>query len=120
MLNEVIPLVQGGTTGMDLGMPDMGYLQQLLYLKGYAYEAIVTQEMKTTDYPPEKAVDEALALLRHSLLPSDHPTRKLVTDYIKATYGDGPVPVSQGGRYGKVLVRLQQQSMYSRGEKGMN
>lgn len=115
LLNEVMPLVEGRETGMDLGMPDMGYLQQLLYLKGYAYEAIVTQEMKTTDYTPDKAVDEALALLRHSLLPSDHPTRSLVADYIKATYGDGPVPVSQGGRYGKVLVRLQEQSMYSRG-----
>jgi len=118
LLNEVTPLVSSGEAKMDLGAPDMGYLQQLLYLKGFAYEAIVTQELKTTDYSPEKAVDEAMALLKHAEAPADHPTRRLVADYIAATYGDGPVPVSQGGRYGKVLIRLQQQSMYSRGEKG--
>ncbi|MNW21302.1 hypothetical protein D3C71_2221360 [compost metagenome] len=45
---------------------------------------------------------------------ADSAARKVVTDYVRSTYGDGPVTVSQGGRFGKVLIRLQDQNMYSR------
>lgn len=117
LLHEVTPLIPGVEGKKHLGAPDMGYLLHLLYLKGFAYESIVTWEMKTADYSPETAVDEAMALLKHSHMPDDHPTRRIVADYVAEAYGDGPVPISQGGRFGKVLIRLQQQSMYSRSNK---
>lgn len=117
LLNEVLPLVGGGGKREGAGAPDMGYLLHLLYLKGFAYESIVTWEMKSADYSPEQAVDEVMSLLKHSRIRDDHPTRRIVSDYVAVTYGEGPVPVSQGGRFGKVLIRVQKESMYSRNEK---
>jgi SAM-dependent methyltransferase len=112
LMNEVLPLLSGRKSGAETS--DMAYLLHLLYLKGYAYESIVTREMKTTELSPEAAIEEVMAMLAHHHEVRDESSRKIITDYVRRTYGDGPVPVSQGGRFGKVLIRLKEQNMYSR------
>lgn len=92
----------------------MAYLNQLLYLKGYAYESIVTREMKSTEISVEAAIEEVLQLLKMHHLPAHEVSRNIVTDYIRSTYQEKKVTVQQGGRFGKVLIRLQDQNMYSK------
>lgn len=112
LINEVRHLLTGKESHPDAS--DMAYLNHLLYLKGYSYQSIITREMKTTVLSAEEAVDELMAQLKFQNLPEDHSSRKLVHDYIRSTYPDGQVSVSQGGRFGKVLIRLQDQNMHSR------
>ncbi|WP_379131719.1 class I SAM-dependent methyltransferase [Paenibacillus sp. sgz500958] len=112
LLNEVMPLLSEQRS--SAGVSDMAYLLHLLYLKGYAYESIVTLETKTTELSPEAAIEEVMGQLKHHHTVADESARKIVTEYVQRTYGDGPVTVSQGGRFGKVLIRLKEQNMYSR------
>lgn len=113
LMNEVLPLLTKRKN--TAGASDMAYLLHLLYLKGYAYESIITREMKQTELTPEAAVEEVMEMLKHHHpLSTDGAARKIVTDYVHSTYGNGPVTVSQGGRFGKVLIRLKDQNMYSR------
>lgn len=113
LVDEVLPLL--GNRNAAEASPDMGYLLQLLYLKGFAYESIVTREMKTVMHDSaEAAVSGVMALLPHYGVAADEAAREKVTDYVRRTYGGGPVQTSQGGRFGKVLIRLQDQKMYTR------
>ncbi|WP_151736973.1 class I SAM-dependent methyltransferase ['Paenibacillus yunnanensis' Narsing Rao et al. 2020] len=111
LVNELWPLVSG--RAMDSGHMEFAYLQQLLLLKGYAYESIVTREMKTATVSREAALEEAMHLLPIYGLPADEQTRQIAADYLERTYAAGPVEISQGGRFGKVLIRLQDQNMYA-------
>ncbi len=52
--------------------------------------------------------------LRRHDLPADDRNRKIVADYLDQAYPSGKVTVQQSGRYGKVLIRLQDQNMYTR------
>lgn len=114
LLKGMMPQLGRSQEDNGIDSPDMGYLLHLLYLKGYAYESIVTREMKTKELTPAAAVNEAMALLRHGRGGADGNERRIIEDYVAEHFGEGPVPVSQGGRFGKVLIRLQNQSMYSR------
>ncbi|KGE18882.1 class I SAM-dependent methyltransferase [Paenibacillus wynnii] len=111
LMNEVLPLLPVRKSGAEAS--DMAYLLHLLYLKGYSYESIVTREMKTTELSPEAAIEEVMAVLQNHHAVPNEASRKIVTDYVRRTYGDGPVTISQGGRFGKVLIRLKEQNMYS-------
>ncbi|MEK5026975.1 methyltransferase domain-containing protein [Paenibacillus sp. FSL M7-1046] len=112
LINEVMPLLTGREMHPDSS--DMAYLNHLLYLKGYAYESIVTREMKSTELSVEAAIEEVLQLLKTHHLPAHEVSRNIVTDYIRSTYQEKKVTVQQGGRFGKVLIRLQDQNMYSK------
>ncbi|WP_433940130.1 class I SAM-dependent methyltransferase [Paenibacillus lautus] len=92
---------------------EFGYLLHLLYLKGYSYESLVTRETKTTEVPSETALQEIMNWLRGHGEALDDQKRKLITDYLEQAYPSGKVTIRQSGRYGKVLVRLQDESMYS-------
>ncbi|QQZ60957.1 class I SAM-dependent methyltransferase [Paenibacillus sonchi] len=116
LLNEVLPLLNG--QALPAKSSDMAYLTHLLYLKGYSFESLITREMKTTELSSEEAVEETLMLLKHHKLPADEAARRTVTEYVHRTYPDGKVQVQQGGRFGKVLIRLQELNMYSRAEAG--
>lgn len=113
LLNEVLPLITGETVPLAEAS-EMAYLLNLLYLKDYAYESIVTKEMKSTEHTVEEAIDEVLQLLKHHRLTDSDDTRKAVSDCMHATYPEGTVTVQQGGRFGKVLIRLRDENMYSR------
>lgn len=112
LMNEVRPLL----TDKPLQEKhwEMNYLLQLLYLKGYAYETVVSKELKTAEISREAASQEVMQWLKMHGLPADDRNRSIVSGYLERTYPAGNVTVSQGGRFGKVLIRLQDQSMYTR------
>ncbi|GLI04480.1 hypothetical protein YDYSG_05100 [Paenibacillus tyrfis] len=93
---------------------EMAYLQHLLYLKGYSYESLITREMKTREVSRETALMEAMDWLKILGLPADDRNRQIVTEYLARTYPSDKVGIRQGGRFGKVLIRLQDQNMYTR------
>jgi len=111
LMNEIWPLI----TDQPYRSKHMefGYLLHLLYLKGYSYESLVTRETKTTEVSSEAALQDIMNWLRgHGQVPDDQ-KRKLITDYLEKAYPSGKVAIRQSGRYGKVLVRLHDESMYS-------
>jgi SAM-dependent methyltransferase len=110
LASEIWPLIVGQP--FKPAPTAMGYLLHLLYLKGYSYQSIVTQETKTAELSTEAALQEAMNLLRGRGLPSDEQTRRTIQDYLERTCPSGTVSVRQGGRFGKVLIRLQDLSMY--------
>lgn len=95
---------------------EMGYLLHLLYLKGYSYESLMTREEKVSEMTHEAALQEMLKRLSKLGLPGDERNQGLIADYLKKAYPAGKVTVKQGGRFGKVLIRLEDESMYDRGE----
>ncbi|MFC4306351.1 methyltransferase domain-containing protein [Cohnella boryungensis] len=110
LVNEVWPLI----TGQPFHPKHMewGYLQHLLYLKGYAYESLISREMKTTEVSTAAALQEAMTWLRSHRLPVDERSQSIIADYLEQAYPSGKVVIHEGGRFGKVLIRLQDQHMY--------
>lgn len=116
LLDEVWPLVSSHPR--KAGHMEMSYLTQLLLLKGYAFQSLVTREMKTTVLPHAVALEEAMTMLKISSVSADEQkrVRGIISGYLEQKYPSGEVTIRQGGRFGKVLVRLQSQQMYSREE----
>lgn len=112
LAKEVWPLVTGQPYHSNL--TEMGYLLHLLYLKGYAYESLITQEGKTKEVSKEAALQEAMTWLGHHRLPVDERNRNIIADYLEQAYPSSNVVIQEGGRFGKVLIRLQDQNMYTR------
>ncbi|WP_337101159.1 class I SAM-dependent methyltransferase [Paenibacillus sp. YIM B09110] len=112
LVNEIYPLITGEP--FKNKKTEMGYLLHLLYLKGYSYESLISRETKTAEISIEAALQEMMNWLGSRGLPADAGNRKKVADYLEQTYPSGKVVVRQSGRYGKVLIRLQDQSMYAR------
>ncbi|GGO01200.1 class I SAM-dependent methyltransferase [Saccharibacillus kuerlensis] len=110
LVNEVTPLITGRP--FEAKVTEMGYLLHLLCLKGCAYETLVTRELKTTEHTHKEALEEAMMWLRHHDLPADERSRSIVEEHLKRNYPEDKVQVHQGGRFGKVLIRLEDQSMY--------
>lgn len=110
LVNEVTPLITGQP--FQAKVTEMGYLLHLLLLKGYAYETLVTRELKTTEHTPQEALEEAMMWLRHHDLPADERSRGIVQEHLKQNYPSDNIQVQQGGRFGKVLIRLQDPNMY--------
>ncbi|MWC28237.1 class I SAM-dependent methyltransferase [Paenibacillus sp. MMS18-CY102] len=112
LVNEVWPLVSDRP--LKPKHMEMGYLLHLLYLKGYAYQSLVTREMKTIELSRTEALQETMAWLgMHGDAKSDQ-TREIVADYLNRTYPDDRVVIQQGGRFGKVLIQLEDQRMFTR------
>ena len=112
LMNEVLPLLTGREVHAESS--DMAYLLQLLYLNGYSYESIISREAKSKEVSPDEALAEVLEMLPLQHLDGNETVRKTVQDYLHIAYPDGKVVIRQGGRFGKVLIRLQDQRMYSR------
>ncbi|WNS44237.1 class I SAM-dependent methyltransferase [Paenibacillus sp. MMS20-IR301] len=112
LMNEVLPLLTGREVHAESS--DMAYLLQLLYLKGYTYESIVTRETKSKELSIEAALNEVMEMLPLHHLNDTETTRKIITEYLHTTYPEQKVVVRQGGRFGKVLIKLQELNMYSR------
>jgi len=109
LVKEIWPLVTG--RAYESKLTEMGYLLHLLYLKGYAYESLITREGKTKEVSREAALEEALTWLGHHRLPADDRNRSIIADYLEHAYPSGTVVIHEGGRFGKVLIRLQDESM---------
>ncbi|MBP2111513.1 class I SAM-dependent methyltransferase [Paenibacillus silagei] len=116
LMNEVLPLLTGREVHAESS--DMAYLTQLLYLKGYSYETIITREAKSKELSLEAAAAEVMEMLPLHHLDGGEATLKVVTDYLHTAYPQQQVVVRQGGRFGKVLIKLQDLNMYSRAAAG--
>lgn len=112
LVNEIWPLVTG--RAYESKPTGIGYFLHLLFLKGYAYETLISRESKTKEMSREAALQEALTWLGHHRLPADERNRNIIADYLEQAYPSGKVVVREGGRFGKVLIRLQDQNMYTR------
>lgn len=112
LVNEIWPLVTGQP--FHPKHMELGYLLHLLYLKGYAYESLITRETKTTEVSTAAALQEAMMWLRNHRLPVDERNQNIVANYLDQAYPSGKVVIQEGGRFGKVLIRLQDQNMYTR------
>lgn len=112
LVKEVWPLVTGQPYHSKL--TEMGYLLHLLYLKGYAYESLITREGKTKEVSVETALQAVMTWLGHYRLPVDERNRNIIVDYLEQAYPSGKIVIQEGGRFGKVLIRLQDQDMYMR------
>ncbi len=111
LMNEIWPLVTGKP--FNKNHMEFGYLLHLLYLKGYSYQSLITRETKTSELSNEAAMQEMMSILSIHGHPADDHIRTTVADYLEKTYPSGKVTVQQSGRYGKVLIRLQDQKMYT-------
>ncbi|CAH1203759.1 tRNA 5-carboxymethoxyuridine methyltransferase [Paenibacillus plantiphilus] len=114
LVDEVWPLITDRPR--KTGHWEMGYLLHLLLLKGYAYQSLITREMKTKVVTRATAFEEAISMLKLFGLPADERIRSIVSEHLEKNYPADQVTIQQGGRFGKVLVRLQSQNMYSREE----
>ncbi|MGV2886253.1 class I SAM-dependent methyltransferase [Paenibacillus taichungensis] len=90
---------------------DMGYIQQLLYLKDYSYTTLITKETTYIEMSVEEVVDKLQEWLSTHELPTDEGSLALAEQYIRDTYKDGMVTFSRGGKFGKILIQLEQPNM---------
>lgn len=95
----------------------MSYLLQLLLLKGYAYQSLITREMKTIVLPKAAAFEEITNMPKQYGLSVDERVRSIVSEHLERNYPLDQVTIRQGGRFGKVLVRLRRQNMFSRDDR---
>lgn len=111
LVKEIWPLVTDQP--MITEHLEMAYLLHLLYLKGYSYQSLVTREMKSTEVSRDTALQEVMEWLRIFGLTADDQNRKIIANYLERTYPTDKVVIQQGGRFGKVLIQLKDQSMYT-------
>lgn len=90
---------------------DMGYIQQLLYLKGYSYTMIITREVNSFEVPVKEIIEQLPEWLNTYEFPSDEDSLRLAEKYIRDTYRDSTVTFSRGARFGKILIQLEQPNM---------
>lgn len=90
---------------------DMVYIQQLLYLKDYSYTTLITKETSYFEMSVEEVVDKLQEWLSTHELPTDEGSLALAEQYIRDTYKEGVVAFSRGGKFGKILIQLEQPNM---------
>ncbi|MBD2845337.1 methyltransferase domain-containing protein [Paenibacillus sp. IB182496] len=111
LLDEIAPLLAAAPS--KPARMEMAYLLHLLLLKGYAFESLVTRETKTVTATREAALAELMSMAKLSGRPEDARARQRVQAYLESQYPAGEVQYEQGGRFGKVLIRLQDERMQS-------
>jgi SAM-dependent methyltransferase len=111
LLHDIAPHITGEEIQDD--HMEFGYLMHLLYLKGYAFQSIVTREEKTTRSSRELALKDMISWLRIHGLPANEKSAAIVADYLIKNFPTDVVEYREGGRFGKVLVRIKNQHMYA-------
>lgn len=112
LVDEVWPLVTDHPRETE--HLEMIYLTQLLLLKGYAYQSLVTREMKTATVSKETAFNDTINWLNIYGIATDERVCHTVSRHLNTRYPGEQVEIRQGGRFGKVLVRMQNEHMYDR------
>ncbi|WP_068781192.1 class I SAM-dependent methyltransferase [Paenibacillus sp. GM2] len=115
LVDEIWPLVTARPREAE--HLEMMYLTQLLLLKGYSYQSLVTQEMKTITVSRKTAFNDTINRLKMHGITVDERVRDVISRHLDKRYPGDQVEIQQGGRFGKVLVRLQNQHMYDREER---
>ncbi|CQD25932.1 SAM dependent methyltransferase [Staphylococcus capitis] len=85
---------------------DLYYLLQLLYCNNYTYETLIERHTQHA----EKSVDEVMrqlpSWLKEVEIEMNAQQKESIEQYLRDKYGDH-VPVVTGGKFGKVLITLQ-------------
>lgn len=85
---------------------DLYYLLQLLYCNNYTYETLIERHTQHA----EKSVDEIMrqlpSWLKEVKIDINEQQKESIEQYLQDKYGDD-VPVVTGGKFGKVLISLQ-------------
>lgn len=69
--------------------------------------------MKARVVSRAEAIQEVLHWLNFYNYPVDENTQAIIEDYLDQTYPGKTIPIKQGGRFGKVLIQLEEQSMFN-------
>lgn len=108
LTNEILPLLK---IPRKLHKAEMIYLLQLLLLKGYTFQSLVSREGKVREVSRSAAIQEVMDQLAMYHYPVDDETYNVIKTYLDQHYSTDTIPIHQGGRFGKVLIKLYEQNM---------
>lgn len=103
LMDELLPIID--IEPREIGSSDMAYLLQLLYVNGYSYQTIIEKQMKTIKIDIDSAVDNLTEWFIEYGIPVEEKLLKKSEEYLRETYED-EISLKMGGRFGKVLVHL--------------
>ncbi|WP_046214205.1 class I SAM-dependent methyltransferase [Paenibacillus wulumuqiensis] len=90
---------------------DMAYIMQLLNLYGYSFQSLITRESEVIRMSLDQVVRNLRGWFLFDGIPADSDSLREAEHYLRKTYTDPMVEIQQSGRFGKVLIRLQDQAM---------
>ncbi len=91
--------------GENTTSSEMFYLLQLLYLNNYSYQSLIERHQKTVTMNIDEVVNNLETWFVDYNVVLNHAQKAEVVNYLSSTYGE-TVPVTTGGKFGKVLVHL--------------
>ncbi|WP_017812232.1 class I SAM-dependent methyltransferase [Paenibacillus shenyangensis] len=109
IIDELRPVL--GIPDKPVHGSDMAYITQLLHIYGYSFQALVTHEKETIRMSVEQMIRNLPGWFAFEGLPTDPDTLRKAEQYVRATYTEPLAEIQQGGRFGKVLIRLRDQAM---------
>ncbi|MEC0239857.1 class I SAM-dependent methyltransferase [Paenibacillus dokdonensis] len=110
LIEELRPVI--GVKGDPVKTSDMAYIIQLLNIYGFSFQTLITRETQTVMMSVEEAVKHTLSWFSFFGMPTDEKSLQEAEAYLRKTYAGKMVSVQQGGRFGKVLVRVKDQNMF--------
>ncbi|ANF96983.1 class I SAM-dependent methyltransferase [Paenibacillus bovis] len=110
IIDELRPVL--GIADETVHGSDMAYIIQLLSIYGYSFQALVTHENETIRMSVEHMISNLRGWLLFAGLPADPDALREAEQYVRATYTEPIAEIQQGGRFGKVLIRLRDQKMH--------
>lgn len=84
---------------------EMYYLLQLLYLNNYTYQTLIERHHKTVNTSIDGVVHNLETWFLDYNIVLNNTQKTEAVDYLTLTYGE-KVPVTTGGKFGKVLIHL--------------
>ena len=104
LMDEI--LLNIGLKQREIGSSDMAYLQQLLYLNGYTYQILIEKQIKTEKIGVDIAINNLKKWFIEYGIQLEEKWLRESENYIRETYKDD-ISLRMGGRFGKVLVHLE-------------
>lgn len=87
---------------------DMYYLLQLLYGNDYTYETLIERHTQHQDKSVEEVMQQLPTWLKEVEVELDESQLEEAQRYLEDKYGEN-VPVVTGGKFGKVLIHLEEE-----------
>ncbi|GIO30930.1 MULTISPECIES: class I SAM-dependent methyltransferase [Paenibacillus] len=109
LIQELRPVL--GVEEEQAQTSDMFYIMQLLNIYGYSFQTLITRETQVAVMSLDDAVKNTLGWFEFCGMPTDRESLLKAEEYLRKTYAGKKIEVRQGGRFGKVLIRLKDQSM---------
>lgn len=102
LVEELMPVL--GVEGESVST-DMYYLLQLLYVNDYSYQSLIERHQKTTSMSVDEVGNNINAWFTDYSISLNNDQIQKAVQYLNKTYGE-EVPVTTGGKFGKVLIHL--------------